>query len=130
MKKHMDKVDIVRNMPNKVLYVKMAQSSGIPIGYKIYNEAIAEYPEYFKEEVKHRKKYDAIPKEVHDAYHKEYWDFHEALWKDEPKSGGVFSAVKKDEEYQKYKEAFDRLRPIEKLKEKELHTKYYTPFGI
>lgn len=125
-KKKYDFADI----PAKVLYVQMCGAMGTPIGGGLYDEVITEYPEYFPKEAEHKRKWETIPKEVHDAHWKEYWEFHEALWKDEPKSGGLVSMINNDEQYQKWNEAYKRLKPIEEAKEKELHTKHYAQYGI
>ena len=117
-------------IPAKVLYVQMCGATGTPIGLTLYNEVITEYPEYFPKEAEHKRKWEAIPKEVHDAHWEEYWAFCKALWKDEPKSGGIMSAINNPEEFQKWHEAYKRLRPIEEAKEKELHKKYYAKYDI
>lgn len=123
-------VDKAFNIPAKVFYLKMCAQAKIPIGISLYNEIITEYPEYFPEETEHRRKWELIPQFVHDAYWKERNEFREELWRDEPKSVGIFGMLHNTEEYQKYDEAYQRLKPIEKAKNKELHAKHYAQYGI
>lgn len=40
------------------------------IGISTYDEAIEKYPEYFPDEIEHRRKRSLVPKEVDDAYFK------------------------------------------------------------
>lgn len=108
----------------------MAAAMGHPIGSGLYNEVITEYPEYFPKEAEHRRRWNAIPQNVHDAYHKESNDFYYNLWKDEPKGPGIIGLLNNTEEYLKWNEAYKRLRLIEQAKEKELHAKYYAQYGI
>lgn len=128
--KHKKKENDFFNEPSEVLFLKMAAHFGIPIGLSTYEKTIEKYPDYFPDEYARKKKWEAIPKEVHDAKFKEYWEFHEKLWKDEPKSGGIMSMINNPEEYQKWNEAYQRLSPIEEAKEKELRKKYYAQYGF
>ena len=43
-----------------------------PIGSSTLENAIKEHPEYFPDELEHRRKYDLIPQQVHDDYWKEW----------------------------------------------------------
>lgn len=125
-----DKLDWA-NMPSDVAYVFCAQISGMPIGAGLYEKTVRNNPKWFPKEYDRYMKYDAIPKEVHDNYIKELFDFREELWKDEPKNGGgIEAAINGDESYKKWSEAYDRLLPIQEAKEKELHKKYYEKYGI
>lgn len=123
------KFDITK-IPNKVLWLKMCGIRNIPVGAGFYNEVLEEYPEHFPVEVERKRKWEAIPQSVHDAYWKEYRMFHEALWKDVPLDGGLMSAINNTPEYQAYQKDFERLRPLEEAKEKELHKKYYSQYGV
>lgn len=59
-----------KDVPNIVIYIKGMAQMGHPIGYETLEKAINEYPEYFPEEVEHRRKWNAIPEEVKDKYFK------------------------------------------------------------
>ena len=124
----MKEIDIFDpSVPHEVLYIHTMAYMGIPMGMSFYEETIKKYPDYFPDEIEHRRKWDSIPQSLHDAYWSEYWAFYEELWKNEPKSKGILAAIKDQESFH---EAYDRLRPIEKKKEKELHKKYYAKYGL
>lgn len=118
------------NPPAKVFYLHLCAKMKIPIGASLYDEIITEYPEYFPEEYEHKRKWKLIPQSVHDAYWKEREEFKKELWRNEPKSVGIFGMLHNTEEYQKFDEAYQRLKPIEKVKNKEIHIKHYAPYGI
>ena len=120
----------MKEIPAEVLHVQMCGKYGIPLGHRNYISTVKKYPEYFPKEYAHIIKYEAIPNEVHDEYFKEYWEFTEELWKDAPKSGGLMAMANNTEEYKKWQETYGRLRPFEIAKEKELHKKYYTKYGL
>lgn len=127
----MKEIDILDpNVPHEVHYIHMMAYMGIPIGASFYEGVIKKYPDYFPDEIEHRRKWDSVPQSVHDSYWAEYWAFHEELWKDEPKSQGILAEINKTEGQVSFHEAYDRLRPIEKKKEKELHKKYYSKYGL
>jgi hypothetical protein len=89
-----------------------------------------EHPEYFPEEVERERRWNLIPQQVHDAYLKELSEFNEILWKDAPKSGGIFEMINNSEASKKYYEFWDKAHPIQEAKEKELHKKYYSKYNI
>lgn len=117
-------------LPAKVLYLQLAAARGIPVGGGFFDEVITEYPEYFPKEAERKRKWDAIPKEVHEAHWKEYNEFRNELWKDVQCGGGLMEAINHTEAYQKWQKMYERLNPLEEIKLKELHKKYYSKYGI
>ena len=122
--------NMLKNIPDKVLYVQMCASLGHPIGIRLYEETITEYPEYFTREVEIRKKWASIPEEVHEQHRNELNNFRSELWKDSPPPGGIMSAINNDENYQKWSKSYEERRPLEIKKEEELHKKYYSKYGV
>lgn len=59
-----------KDIPNKVLFIKMMGSIGQGVSYQMLDEAINEYPEHFPEEVEYRRKWASIPEEIKDKYFK------------------------------------------------------------
>ncbi len=57
----------INDMPSEVIDFKLQASFGF-VGYTLLNEMIEKYPEWFQEEVEHRRKWDSIPQETKDEY--------------------------------------------------------------
>lgn len=126
MKKNIELKDI----PGPVLYLRMCATNKIPVGITLYNETIEKYPEWFPKEIAHKRKWDSIPQSTHDLYWKEFWEFKQKLWENEPKPPGIMGHINNTPEAQAWNEAFNRLYPLEKKKMSELHNKYYKPYGV
>lgn len=118
------------DIPEEVLYVKIATMCSIPIGGSVYSRIITKYPECFPEETEHRRKCEAIPQKVHDDYNKEFWELREYVYKDSLPGLGMGYWSKHPEEYEKFRESRKIPDKIMKEKEKELHKKYYSKYGI
>ena len=127
MKSYLDELN---GLPAEVLWVKFLEATGGMMGASTYESIIKKYPEHFPEETEQRRRYESIPQEVHDAYYKEYWAFHDKLWEDEPPAQGLFAMINNTDEYRAHQDAYDRLRPIEEENEKLLYKKYYSKYGI
>jgi len=61
----------INNVPPLVLYVWGMSYDSIPVGTEAFEKAITEHPEYFKEEVEYRKRWDSVPEEIKEAYFNE-----------------------------------------------------------
>lgn len=117
--------------PFNVQYVYMRTLLGQPVSATLLNEAITESPSYFPEEAEEKRKWDAIPQEVHASYWKEYWELHNSLCKDIPHYGlGILFYSDNPEQYIEYQKAMAIAEPkLERLK-KKLYKKYYEKYGI
>jgi len=121
----------LKDAPSEVQYLYMCSVMNHPIGSSIYEETIKKHPEYFPDEIEHRKKWEAIPKEVHDAYWKEYWKIDKEIYKDVPHRGkGILFYAQNPKEYAEYKEAFDAARKKALPLHEALHRKFYSKYGI
>lgn len=117
--------------PEKVRHIYVCALSGVPVGVRMYEEAFSNYPEYFPDEVVYRKKYDAIPQSVHDAYFAELNEKVKDIYKDVPNKGvGFMFFVNNYKEYKKTSAAYAEARKIEKKIEEKLMKKYYSQYGI
>lgn len=116
--------------PSKVQYIYMMGMMKHPIGSSIYEDAIKEHPEYFPDEVEHRRKWDAIPQDVHDKYLEEYWELDKEIMKDVPPSKGIFGWIDDQEGYsewnKKWTEANEKGKPLREA----LHKKFYSEYDI
>jgi len=143
---------ISAEVPNIVLFVKMAALTNMPIGYEMYEKAITEYPEHFPEEVEHRRKWDLIPQEVHDAYNKEMFgeggglflsnenrdEFEEQIGKcphtELQGNGIIWRVTVGDEKYYNEMQDIDawnnKYYKLRSIKEKAIWEKHYSKYGI
>jgi hypothetical protein len=120
-------------IPPLVALIMMHRQVGMPIGMSTYDKAIAEHPEYFPEEVEHRKNWASIPQSVHDAYKAELDElyFKETGEKEIiPFGKGMAYWMEHLEEYEEFRKEqkilFEKRQQIERV----LHEKYYSKYNI
>lgn len=116
--------------PSKVAFLYISALLKQPVGGKMIDDAIKEYPEYFPDEIEHRKKWASVPEDVKEEYFSALSKMHEEVYKDMPPSKGIIGWIKDPKGYEEWNKAWQTFRPIEKQKEKEIHEKYLTPHGI
>jgi len=116
--------------PPKVAFLYTMAMLNQPVGVSVFEEAIAEHPEYFPDEVEHRRKWSLIPQHVHDEYHKELTTLGAEIYKDMPPSKGFLEWVNDPSGYKKWSTLFKIYREKEKVLEAELHKKYYSKYGV
>lgn len=107
----------------------MALSKQLVSGEMI-NSAIAEFPEYFPDEVGHRRKWSLIPENVHTEYWDERERLHSEIFKDMPPSKGILGWIEDRSGYKEWNEAYQKCRLIELPLAEKLHKKYYEQYGI
>ena len=113
----------LNEIPHLVLLVQMAQISGMPIGLSIYQEAIDTYPEHFPEEAAHKKKWNAIPKEVIDGYLKEIGEAF-AIYREGIPNKGILYWSEHIKEFEEYIESGKSIREKHDKKEKAIYEKW------
>lgn len=101
-----------------------------PVGSSMIDEAMEKHPEYFPDEIEHRRKYALIPQQVHDAYFEEWREMHQEVYKDMPPSKGLLGWMDDPAGYKEWNESYAKFRPIEIEREVALHKKHYEPYGI
>jgi hypothetical protein len=116
--------------PNKVQYIYMMGMMKQPIGSSTYEDAIKEHPEYFPDEVEDRRKWDAIPQEIHDKYWEEYWEIDKEVMKDVPPSKGVIGWIDDQEGYNEWNKKWTKANEKAKPLRESLHKKFYSEYGI
>lgn len=118
--------------PAKVQFLFMASMNNQPVGGKMIDEAIAEHPEYFPDEVEHRRKWALIPQSVHDNYLAEREVLRKKCYKDMPPSKGIIGWVMDEskDDYNSWQKDYDKCREVELPLAEALHKKYYSQYGI
>lgn len=101
-----------------------------PVCSDMLEAAIEDYPEYFPDEVECRKKWEAIPQEVHDAFWEEYRELESEVMKGAPDSKGFLYWMENPEEANEWSKKRQELREKSKPLRKKLHEKYYSKYGI
>lgn len=104
--------------------------TNMPVSSKILEEAIAENPEYFPDEVEYRAKWDKIPQHVHDNYQKEMDALKSEVYKDMPHSKGILGWIKDPTGLKEWESAYDKCRKIEEPLAAALHKKFYSQYGF
>lgn len=61
----------VQDAPSEIQILWAASMTNRPVGAGFYQETMEKYPEYFPDEIEHKRKWDAIPQEVHELYYDE-----------------------------------------------------------
>lgn len=95
-----------------------------------YLDAIERYPWYFPQEVRAKKKYAKVPKEVHQAYYDECTELQKELGKMIPNPHGLIFFMEHPEDFEEY--SLKMKEYSEKLKEekRKIHQKHYKKYGI
>ena len=118
--------------PSKVKFLYAMAVIGQPVGSQMIEDAIKESPEYFADELEHRRKWALIPQSVHDEYWDEIEKVRKEVYKDMPPSKGIIGWAM-DEDitvFEKWHEAYRKCREIEKPLSEAIHKKYYGKYGI
>ena len=123
-------VEQLEKAPSIVQYLYVASFMKQPVGGKTIDEAMEKHPEYFPDEVEHRRKWALIPQEVHDNYWEEYWNIEKELFKDVPPSEGLMAMCNNTEKYQIWSKAWNIANEKAKPLRKKLHEKFYSKYGI
>lgn len=118
------------HIPHEVMYVRVAEKYGIPIGYSHYQEIIKKYPEHFPEEISHKRKWDSIPQSVHDDFHFESQKMRHEVYKNLPHSKGIMWVMENSQEYKDWEVEYYKLYEIERKFNEKLRNKYYKPYGV
>lgn len=116
--------------PEKVQFLYAMSIIGQPVGNQMIEEAIKESPEYFPDELEHRRKWALIPQQVHDDYWEEREILRTEMYKEMPESKGILGWAKDQSGYNEWRAKYDECREKEKPLSLALHTKYYGQYGI
>lgn len=118
--------------PARVQFLYTMSMMKQPVGRQMVEDAMRESPEYFPDELELRRKWALIPQSVHDEYWIAKEKLHAEIFKDMPPSKGILGWITDNdtEGYQKWNEAYQKCRDIERPLEKELHEKFYSEYDI
>ena len=114
----------IKDLPSKILYLYVTSSSNTPVGMSFYEECMAEYPEYFEEELNWRKIYSEIPQEVHDAYNE---DFNKkSNWQGKHLGNGIVYSIEHQKEVDEEFKLSDKIHGTYT----EIWNKHYSKYGL
>lgn len=120
----------VLESPAKVQFLYTMAMSKQPVGMKILNDAIAEHPEYFPDEVEHRRKWELIPQQVHDDYLKEREALRIEMYKEMPPSKGILGWIDDPKGYEEWNIAYEKCKKAEEPLVAALYEKFYGQYGV
>lgn len=116
--------------PHKVQFLYMMAMTKQPTGSEMIESAIKEHPEYFPDELEHRRKWALIPQSVHDKYWEERSALSSKMFIDMPESKGILGWIDDPTGFaewnKKWKECYEKEKPLAEA----LHNKYYAEYGI
>lgn len=129
MKTNVTSLEELFNLPNDVLQIWVKNSIGQPIGSGLLERAIENHPEYFPEEVEHRRKYNLIPESVHIDYFEEYFRRESEILKDQPyRVMGILYYAEHPDHYKACRDFAKMKEPELAALKEELEKKYYSPY--
>lgn len=116
--------------PALIMHIYRNAMCKIPMGASLIERGMKEHPEYFPDEMEHRRKWEAIPQSVHDEYWKERTAIHTKVFKNMPGSKGILGWANDPEGYLKWSKQWEKCRKKELPLIEKLHNKFYSKYGI
>lgn len=118
--------------PARVQFLYTMAIAKQPVGSQMIEDAIKESPEYFPDELEHRRKWALIPQTVHDEYWAEREQLRTECYKAMPPSKGIsgWAMDESKEDYNNWNTAYQKCREIEKPLAEAIYKKYYGQYGI
>jgi len=116
--------------PARVQFIYTMAMAKQPVGSQIIEDAIKESPEYFPDELEHRRKWALIPQQVHDDYWKEREILRAEMYKEMPPSKGILGWIDDPKGYEEWNIAYEKCSKAEKPFAAALHKKFYGQYGI
>ena len=116
--------------PAKVQLLYTMAMAKQPVGMKMLEDAIADHPEYFPDELEHRRKWALIPQQVHDDFWKEREILRTEMYKEMPPSKGILGWINDPKGYEEWNIAYEKCRKAEEPLAAALHKKFYGQYGI
>ena len=123
--------------PQDVLYIYMsslATAHGFPtfIGSSQLERAIKNHPEYFPDEVEHRRKWASVPEEVKQAHDAEYERRYALLRPGfTPWTGvGIMALARRTPEAIAYEAMIKDTAKAAGAMRREVHNQFYGPYGL
>jgi len=120
----------LENAPSIVKFLYLRAMAKEPVGSSMIEEAIKDYPEYFPDELEHRRKWVLIPQQVHDDYWKEREILRTEMYKEMPPSKGILGWINDPKGYEGWNIAYEKCRKTEAPLAAALHKKFYSQYGI
>ena len=118
------------DVPALVSFINMCAAMGIPVGTTLYDRALTDHPKYFPEAIAHRKRWDAIPKEVHEEYRAATANMFSDRTAHEYGGKGLVWYINHPKEYDEYRAWQQEMQPEWDAEDKVIHDKYYKAHGV
>ncbi len=121
--------------PALVQWIYTCAINNAPIGSSTHEEAIEKHPEYFLEEVEHRRKWASVPEELKEKYYTKHRQIEKDYEARGPKmpNKGILHMIN-DSEGQRELEAWrkyrDSIYPAMKKKQDALYNKMFKKYGL
>lgn len=116
--------------PAKVQFLYTMAMAKHLVSSQMIEDAIKESPEYFHNELEHRRKWALIPQQVHDDYWKERGVLSTEMYKEMSPSKGVLEWIDEPKAYEEWNIAYEKCSKAEKPLLAALHKKFYGKYGI
>lgn len=116
--------------PANVQFLYTMAMAKQPVGMKMLEDAIEDYPQYFPDELEHRRKWALIPQQVHDDYLKEMEILRTEMYKEMPPSKGVLGWINDPKGYEEWNIAYEKCKKAEEPLVAALYEKFYGQYGI
>lgn len=121
----------IKGLSVSTQHVILCSTYSMPCNVDIYEQALKDNPEYFKEELEYRRKWEAIPKSIKNKYYKELGEFETNIYGKAPHAGKglIFFANNPQASYE-YSKYIASYRDELESKRKELNDKYFKKYGL
>lgn len=117
--------------PAIIQFVYLQSAANNPLGSSIIDEAMKDYPQFFKEELELKRRWDAVPEYIKEAYFNEMMLVRKHYDEKTPHYGkGLLFFIQNREAFNEQMDAQKEQRANIKIDASHIHNKYLASFGI
>jgi len=119
------------NAPSIIQYIYIASVQNQPIGMSIYEEAMKSYPQFFKEELEIRRRWDAVPPHIKEQYFDAMAKMYEKYARETPFYGkGIMFFANNPDKFSEQIAYVEAQRQNKINAGKKIHQQFLSSFGI
>ena len=119
------------NAPSIIQYIYIASVQNQPIGMSIYEEAMKSYPQFFKEELELRRRWDAVPEHIKEQYFDAMAKMYKTFDEKTPFHGkGIMFFANNPDKFSQQMFYVESQRPLKIDEGKKIHNQFLSSFGI